>query len=136
MSLISIGNVAKETGVSTHTLRYYEKIELLPKVPKNNAGQRVYDEALIEQIRFIKRAQAMQFSLHQIGVLLSLQNDPITDKNKVRVLVKNKLKALEQHLQDLQSLRDSLTSLLTSCEDSAEQDECPILRGLSCEKSV
>lgn len=69
---LSIGQVAKQFGVSIHTLRYYEKTGLLPAVPKTS-GRRIYNEDLTARLHFIKHAQTMQFSLKEVKQLLTFK---------------------------------------------------------------
>ena len=71
---LSIRQAARETGLSNDTLRYYERIGLLGPVARNNGGQRRYRDTDIARLRFVKRAQAMDFSLEEIGQLLKLRD--------------------------------------------------------------
>ena len=94
----SIGEVAKLLGVSTHTLRYYEKIGLLPLVDKSAGGRRNYGDREIERVRFIKRAKRMHFTLEEIRTLIELDKAPITEKPQVQRLVQDKLLEVEEGL--------------------------------------
>jgi DNA-binding transcriptional MerR regulator len=122
-----IGDVAALFDVSVDTLRYYEKIELLGQVPRSDSGVRYYDSALIARIRFIRHAQRMGFSLDDIRELLGFRDQPAIDKPQVRELMRHKLDALNQQIQDLSVLRDELQALTMACEQSIDSD-CPILK--------
>ena len=71
-----IGQAAEALGLSVDTLRYYEKRRLLPPVSRNNAGIRVYGDRDMSRLKFIRRAQKMDFSLDEIGQLLSMRENP------------------------------------------------------------
>ncbi len=126
----SIGDVAKQFGVSAHTLRYYEKIGLLPPVSKDSSGRRVYTRRDIKRLHFIKRAQRMHFSLKEIGELISLDKAQLVEKPKVQELVIEKLNDIEESLKDLKLLKKELTAMLSSCLSSTKDDQCPIIEGI------
>ena len=68
---LQIGEIANRSGVSVDTVRYYEKLKILPIAPRTSGGYRVFSAKAIEQIRFIKQAQELGFSLDEIKKLLS-----------------------------------------------------------------
>jgi len=126
--MLRIGEVVAELGVSADTLRYYEKIKLMPKVQRNGAGVRFYNDKNLSRIKFIKRAQHMGFSLEEIGQLLTFREGPQQAKPEVRQMAIEKLVDIESHLQELQALRDELRLLVNLCVGN--QDGCPIIEGL------
>ena len=123
-----IGDVTRMTGLSADTLRYYEKIGLMPKVARNASGVRVYDEQDLSRLRFIRRAQRMNFSLEEIGMLLRMRENPRHARDEVRQLTAHKLAEVERSLEELGLLRNELTLLLNLCRGS--EDGCPIIEGL------
>ena len=123
-----IGDVTRMTGLSADTLRYYEKIGLMPKVARNASGVRVYDEQDLSRLRFIRRAQRMNFSLEEIGMLLRMRENPRHARDEVRQLTAHKLAEVERSLKELGLLRNELTLLLNLCRGS--EDGCPIIEGL------
>ncbi len=123
-----IGEVTRRLDLSADTLRYYEKIGLLPTVTRTVSGLRAYSEKDISRLRFIKRAQRMNFSLAEIGQLLGFRENPQRAKPHVQQLAYDKLQDVEQNLQELNTLRDELTLLVNLCTDS--NDDCPILTNL------
>ena len=126
----TIGNVADHFGVSTHTLRYYEKIRLLPPISKDRSGRRIYSNSDIQRLHFIKRAQTMKFSLDEIRQLIDLDKYSLQEKPQVRKLVSEKLSDIEQSLTDLKLLKRHLTELLNACVASSQDEECPIIGGI------
>jgi DNA-binding transcriptional MerR regulator len=131
--MLKIGEVVARLGVSADTLRYYEKIRLMPKVQRNGAGVRFYNDRNLSRIRFIKRAQRMGFSLEEISQLLVFREQPQQAKSDIRLLARAKLADIEIHLQDLQKLRNELQLLVNLCTGS--DDGCPIIEGLEEESS-
>ena len=126
----SIGAVAIQIGVSVHTLRYYEKIGLLPPIAKTRGGRRLYENRDIERLKFIKRAQRMHFSLDEIRPLVEIDHAPSLAKPQAQKLVQEKLDAIEESLNDLLQLRQDLSCMLAECLQSAEGEDCPIIEGI------
>ncbi len=129
MKSYRIGGVTKLLGISADTLRYYEKIGLLPVINRMASGTRVYYERDLSRLRFIRRAQKMQFSLKEIAELLKMREDPQHAREEVRILTRSKLSEVEEHLDDLQFLRNELQLLLNLC--TASEEGCPIIEGIN-----
>ncbi len=129
MKSYHIGHVTKLLGISADTLRYYEQIGLLPAINRTVSGIRVYIERDISRLRFIRRAQKMQFSLKEIAELLKMREDPQHARDEVRILTRSKLSEVEEHLDDLQFLRNELQLLLNLC--TASEEGCPIIEGIN-----
>ncbi len=123
---MQIGKVAVELNLSADTLRYYEKIGLLPKVSRSSAGTRSYTVADISRVRFIKRAKRMGFRLSEISQLLEFRDQPEKVKPRVRRLAEIRLEEVKVQLFELQQLGDELQSLIGVCEGNA--GDCPILQ--------
>ena len=132
MKSYRIGDVTKLLGISADTLRYYEKIGLLPAINRTDSGIRVYLERDLSRLRFIRRAQKMQFSLKEIAELLKMREDPQHARDEIRLLTRSKLSEVEEHLDDLQFLRNELQLLLNLC--TASEDGCPIIESIDQEK--
>ncbi len=128
MASYKISEVTARTGLSADTLRYYEKIGLLPDVARTPAGVRRYDDKDLSRLAFIKRAQRMSFSLQEIKDLLSMREGPQQARDEVRQLTAEKLAQIEENLQELGTLRDELTLLLNLCRGA--EDGCPIIEDL------
>ncbi len=128
MKHYSIGDVQRELGISADTLRYYEKIGLLPPIDRTPSGRRLYSERDLSRLRFIRRAQKMNFSLAEIADLLDMRADPQHARDEVRKMTAAKLTQIEEHLEELDTLRKELTLLLNLCRGS--KDGCPIIEGI------
>jgi DNA-binding transcriptional MerR regulator len=124
--LYPIGDVAERLGLSADTLRYYEKIGLLPEVGRNGAGIRLYNDQDLSRLAFIRRAQRMDFTLAEIGELLKMRAAPHKARKHVRELTARKLAEVEARLAELKTLRDELTLLLNLCRGTPQG--CPIIR--------
>jgi len=129
-----IGEVTKLTDMSADTLRYYEKYGLLPAISRNTSGVRLYNDKDISRLKFIKRAQRMNFSLDEIKKLLSMREDPQHAKDSVRLLTADKLKNIEEQLSELSTLRNELQLLLNLCRGS--ENGCPIIEGMDSDDVV
>ncbi|TAL85931.1 MAG: MerR family transcriptional regulator [Rhodanobacter sp.] len=134
MSSFSIGEMATRLGMSTDTLRYYEKIGLLPRPLRDSGGRRRYVDADLARLLFIQRAQAMNFSLAEIGHLLQLRERPQKTRADVRHLAGEKLAQVELRLKSLRLLRNELRLLLNLCAGS-DDGRCPILDSLDNEQA-
>ena len=129
----SIGAAATTVGLSADTLRYYEKIGLLPRPARNPGGRRVYREKDLTRLRFIKRAQALGFSLQDIRQLLRLRENPIKCSKAVRVLAQEKRDSLLMQMREMERMQAELTLLLNLCTGAG--DSCPILDRLAEDES-
>lgn len=123
-----IGDVARKLNLSADTLRYYEKIGLLPKVGRSTSGIRFYSDKDLSRLQFIQRAQAMDFSLAEIAQLLEMRASPQRARPKVRELTRNKLAQVSVRLDDLKVLRNELQLLLNLC--TGNPSGCPIVTGI------
>jgi len=128
MNTYRIGDITKLLGLSADTLRYYEKIRLLPKVSRTQSGIRQYDDKDISRLKFIQRAQKMNFSLAEIGDLLKMREDPQHARDDVRELTHRKLEEIEIHLKDLDTMRKELSLLINLCRGT--EAGCPIIEEL------
>lgn len=122
---MSIGETAQSTGLTVDTLRYYEKIGLLPRVARDTGGRRRFDEADLSRLRFIRGAQACDFSLEEIRQMLTLREMPEVPGPEVQHLTEQKLAEIEQRLADLDRLKRELELLLNLCR--ASEQGCPII---------
>lgn len=120
-----IGEVTALLGISADTLRYYEKIGLLPSVQRTASGIRRYLPKDISSLRFIQRAKTMNFSLDEISRLLKMRENPQNARIDVRELTRAKLVEIESHLHDLSTLKNELTLLVNLCQNA--DDGCPII---------
>ncbi|OFZ91164.1 MAG: heavy metal-responsive transcriptional regulator [Betaproteobacteria bacterium RBG_16_66_20] len=122
-----ISDVGRLTGLTPDTLRYYEKIGLLPRVGRVG-GIRLYNDKDVSRLRFIQRTQKMDFTLAEIGTLLKMRDAPQSARKSVRELTAKKLAETETHLGELKTLRNELQLLLNLCNSSRK--DCGILKEL------
>ncbi|HKT31042.1 MAG TPA: heavy metal-responsive transcriptional regulator [Gammaproteobacteria bacterium] len=120
-----IGETANALGLSADTLRYYEKIGLVPRAAKNRSGHRVFSDKDLSRLRFVQRAQSIGFSLEEIRRLLKLRENPAKCSRVVRKLAREKCDHMQDQLQTLKKMHDELSLLLNLCTSDAEH--CPIL---------
>ena len=128
MSELTIGTLADEAGVNAETIRYYQRRGLMPEPDKPAQGYRRYDATTVKRVRFIKRAQALGFTLEEIGGLLKL--DEAHACAETRELASHKLQTIETKLADLVAMRKALTALLCQCDAGAMKGNCPIIHAL------
>jgi DNA-binding transcriptional MerR regulator len=107
-----IGRVAQETGLSIDTIRFYEKHGLLKRSPRTEGGFRLFALSDIETLKFVRKAQELGFSLHEIRELLILRSDHVPSCSHVKELLDQKLTAVEQKITEMQSLERSLKRAL------------------------
>jgi Cu(I)-responsive transcriptional regulator len=129
-SRLTIGALAQRAGLGTETLRYYERLGLLAPAHRTASGYRQYAPQALERLNFIRRAQALGFSLAQIGELLDLHARPEADMGAVRAIVAQRLAEIDAKIDDLQRLRAGLQALLATCPGHGPSAQCPILAAL------
>ena len=132
---MKIGQLAKQTGESSQTIRYYESIGLVSKADRNISGYRVYDTKAVNILRFIQRAKEAGFTLKEIKTLINLADGKISRCKDVRPFVEKKVMRIKNQLKQLKKIEKGLTELLEICRTSEAFDTCPILEKLVNEPS-
>jgi len=125
---LTIGRLARAAGVHVETIRYYQRRGLLPEPARPPGGVRRYPAALVDRIRFIKRAQQLGFSLKEIGELLELGDGRCAD---VRARAEARLTQVEAQIRDLERLRATLAALVRACRTHRGARGCPIVASLA-----
>ncbi|TAN03606.1 MAG: MerR family transcriptional regulator [Rhodanobacteraceae bacterium] len=128
-STLSIGRLAQAAGVNVETIRYYQRRGLLAVPPKPLGGQRRYPEDAVKCVRFIKRAQALGFTLDEAGALLKL--DRARACAPTRALAARKRALLDRKIADLAALRGALDDLIRQCATRRGRTGCPIIETLT-----
>lgn len=118
---LQIGQLAKLAGVRPDTVRFYERDGLLARPERSAAGYRIYDEAAVKRLRFVKRAQALGFSLDEIRRILSLRGRGKETCRCVIDMAEASLAETEEKLKELQKFRDSLKANLVRWKQSSDQ---------------
>ena len=129
-TLLTIGDAAKESGLSAKMIRHYEQSGLLRKSPRTDAGYRLYNSEQINQLRFIRQARNLGFSLHDIQSLLALWQDPQRESRVVKQLAQQHLDEIAGKIAELQRMQQVLTALADSCRADGSP-HCHILQQLA-----
>lgn len=132
---LKIGQLAKQVGVNIETIRYYERLNLLAPMSRLPSGYRLYNRDSQRRLRFIKNAQALGFTLHEIEELLDLRINSKARCGDIQRKAEAKLKHVEAKVRDLQSLEAALRRLIRTCRAGQPTDHCPILQSLEEEKA-
>lgn len=135
MDGLTIGRVAEQAGVGVETVRFYEREGLIRQPPRPRRGHRKYPERTVAELRFIRRAQELGFSLREIDELLALRLDETADRAEVKARAEAKVSEIEGKLRDLQRMRDALVQLVATCSGSGTTRECPILEAIDTRSS-
>jgi Hg(II)-responsive transcriptional regulator len=131
MIQMTIGRLAHEAGVGVETIRFYERKGLIRQPARRSGGYREYSEDAVARVRFIKRSQALGFTLNEIQELLELRDDPEADRMDVRERAAAKIEQVEAKIQDLQRMKTVLQSLMKTCHGTGPAADCPIIQALS-----
>jgi MerR family copper efflux transcriptional regulator len=130
-----IGTLARRTGVSVDTIRYYERGGLLAPAPRKGAvhhrGYRLYGEEAVVRLRFIRRAKELGFTLEEIGELLAIQDASPEACGETSVRVRAKLADVDQRVADLRRMRRALAKWADACARGDHRGPCPLLASLS-----
>lgn len=129
---LQIGELANRAGVSIDTVRYYEKRRLISSHARTAGGYRLFHPDTAEQIKFIRQASELGFSLNEIGVLLKTEG--VEECEQVRDLLQIKLVELDRQLMKLKEFRKTLQNSLSACEDElnahGSDASCPVLHDM------
>ena len=126
----NIGEAAAASGVSAKMIRHYEENGFVPKAGRTLAGYRIYRDADVHVLRFIRRARDLGFSLAQIKALLGLWNNKRRASGDVKRLAMKHVEELDAKIQEMQAMRRTLVELAQHCHGD-ERPDCPILEDLS-----
>ena len=131
--LFNIGEAAQASGVSAKMIRHYEENGFIPKAGRPVAGYRIYRDADVHLLRFIRRARDLGFSLQEIKGLLALWTNRRRASGDVKKMVEKHVKELDGKIHELQAMRRTLVDLARHCHGD-DRPECPILDDLSGER--
>lgn len=132
MPYLGIGDLAKQAGVGIDTVRYYERSGLLAPHMRLPSGYRRYRDLEVARLRFIRRAQALGFTLAEIKSLLKLSAQ--RNVAQVKRSAQAKLADVDRRIKELQRIRRGLAELITQCPGHGRAEDCPILRALGGEE--
>lgn len=139
-----IGELAARSGITPDALRYYERLGLLQAPRRTRGGFRVYPVETLDRLRFIKQAQTIGLTLHEIGELVGYQDQGGLKRcRQVRDLLRAKLVDLQAKLTELEEFRDTLSGYLEKCEQTLGrgetanrrgQPDCPVIETLQTKR--
>ncbi len=136
--MLKISELSAQTGLSAHTLRYYEKHGLIHASNRSEAGYRFYTDSDVRRVKFVKTARNTGFSLEDIGQLLSIRVDKQSHScQEVTDITEKKLHEVNAKLAELQSIQQTLELLLESCCGGPENaTHCSIIEALDAGMSL
>ena len=125
---LTMGALAEAAGVGRETVRFYERKGLLPEPPRTRHGHRRYPAQSVGLLKFIRRAQAMGFTLVEIGELLALRVDEGAACAQVEARAREKLLDVAEKVTELRQMESALRRLVQACEAREPTSDCPILQ--------
>jgi DNA-binding transcriptional MerR regulator len=128
---MTVGIAARRAGVKIDTIRYYERLALLPRSPRTEAGYRTLTDETVQRLRFIKHAQALGFTLNEIRQLLALRPTPGKTCADVRSHAEAKIADVELKIRSLQAMKRALQQLVSACKSDGPASECSFLENLN-----
>ena len=127
---MNIGQAARASGVSSKMIRYYESVGLIRPAGRSLSNYREFGERDVNELRFLKRARTLGFSMDEIGKLLELWRDRARSSREVKAIALAHVEALDARIAEMQSMADTLRHLAHACAGD-DRPECPILGDLA-----
>lgn len=131
---LTIGALSKASGVTTETIRYYERTGLLPTPTRTDSGYRHYADQDISRLRFIRRGRELGFPLEDLKMLLQLAEHPDRPCHAADTLARRHLAEIEARIQDLECMRQELSRLIDCQSDTAAH--CRLIEALACQATA
>ena len=123
-----IGALSSRSGVNIETIRYYERIGLMPAPPRSDGGHRVYDHDHLKRLSFIHRSRRLGFSIQEIRELLGLIESDFSCRD-VKAVVLDHFEDVRTKIADLKKIESTLLAFAGQC-DGGETADCPIINQL------
>lgn len=127
------GRLARRTGCNIETVRYYERIGMLPEPPRSQGGHRIYGEPHLRRLRFIRRSRELGFSLEEIRGLLGLVDGGAYSCGEVKALTLDHVVDIRGKIADLRRMKLVLEDMASRCE-AGEVPDCPVIDALFDER--
>ena len=127
---MNIGQVAKVSGINAKLIRHYESIGIIPKASRSDSGYRVYSDADVHVLTFVKRARILGFSMKEIKKLLGLWRNRSRASKEVKSLAFKHIEEMESKIKSLQEMVKTLKHLSNHCHGDSRPD-CPIIDDLA-----
>lgn len=128
---MKIGALAKQTGLSVQTIRFYEQEGLVPIPQRTEGNYRLYDIESLRQLGFIKQCRNLGLTLHEIRELIKYQATPEEACGEINQIVDAHVLEVDARIAELSTLREQLISLRTQCNSSRSVKDCGILKALT-----
>jgi len=128
--LMKIGELAKRSGCSVQTIRYYEREGLLSSAARSEGNFRLYDKHAEERLMFVKRCRSLDLTLQEVKQLLSLTQVSDSACDEVNQIIDQHIQRVEDRIAELQDLHSQLIGLRGHCADNRTVEQCGIIRGL------
>lgn len=129
-----IGVLSKRTGCDIETIRYYERIGVMPKPPRTEGGHRVFSEDHLKRLTFIRRSRKLGFTLVQVRDLLGLVDGNDYTCDEVKAITVKHADVMRQKIADLKKLKRVLDDMVSQC-DRGDIPDCPVIDALFEERS-
>lgn len=130
---MKIGQLASATDTPVETIRYYEREGLLPTAPRSEGNYRIYDDAHVQRLSFIRHCRSLDMALGEIRTLLRFRDAPDEDCAGVNELLDAHIGHVALRIRELRGLERQLKALRARCPEAHATTECGILKGLSDE---
>ena len=127
---MNIGEAARATGISAKMIRYYEELGLIGRADRSASNYRSFDARDVNELRFVKRARSLGFSVKEITRLLSLWRDRQRPSREVKAIAERHVADLEARIAEMQAMADTLRDLSRCCAGD-DRPDCPILTDLA-----
>lgn len=127
---LTIGDLSRETGCMVQTIRYYERVGVMPEPERSNGNQRLYGPAHLNRLGFIRHGRELGFSLEAIRDLLSLADYPAHSCESADGIARKHLREVESRLARLQALREELKRMVAQCAGGRIAD-CRVIEVLA-----
>jgi MerR family mercuric resistance operon transcriptional regulator len=133
-SRLAIGPLSKRTGCNIETIRYYERVGLLPAPVRSPGGYRLYGDQHLKRLTFIRRARSLGFSIDEVRTLLKLADERKRPCAEVRVVAAAHLEDVRAKIADLRAMERVLSETVAKCANG-KQSDCPLIEALYREDS-
>ena len=126
---MTIGPLSEKTGCNIETIRYYERIGIMPKPPRTEGGHRVYREEHLKRLTFIRRSRELGFTLDQVRNLLLLVDGDDFTCDEVKTMTLEHAGDVHRKIADLKKLERVLKDMVSQC-NRGDVPDCPVIDAL------
>ena len=128
---LTIGALSEQTAVKIETIRFYERLGILPAPPRSTGGHRLYSKDHKQRLTFIRRARELGFSLNEIRALLGLDDGRRTTCAKAKIITELHIADIRRRIKELKRLECALSKMVARCPPGNETPDCPIIDALA-----